>query len=200
MYNWCIEGYTFVEIGRLAESLGFNKKDRDAIFRVQSGKIYVGIIHILASKEQPEKYIHGVHEPIVDQNTFYKMQSLIMRLEQQKRQYNEVTYLKSVILCPEYFKPMTCGKSKGKTKYYWYYECTIHRKSFNLKTAHRKFNEILAEVSFSDSQIEYLKEQVKRKLECRLKDDLELLPDLKIRMASLRHKNGQLRRKVYFRK
>ena len=195
MFNWCIEGYTFAEIRRLAEPLGFNKKGKDAIFRVLSRKIYVGLVHVPATKEEPEKYIHGVHEPIIDQNTFYKVQSLITRPEQQKRQYNELAYLKSVILCPECFKPMTCGKSKGKNKYYWYYECTTHRKSFNLDTAHRKFSEILKEVSFSDSQIQYLKEQVKQKLERRQKDNSELVPDLKIRMAALRHKTDNLEEK-----
>lgn len=118
-----------------------------------------------------------------------------MRPEQEKRQYNEVAYLKSVILYPECFKPMTCGKTKGNTKYYWYYECTTHRKSFNVETAHKKFSEILAEISFSDSQIEYLKEQVKTKLERRMKDDSELLPDLKIRMVALRQKTDNLEEK-----
>ena len=195
MFTWCMEGYTYAEIRRMAEALGFNKKGKDAVFRILNRKVYVGLVQVPASKDQAEKYIYGVHEPIIDEETFYKVQSIINRPAQQRRQYNDIAYLKSVIVCPDCFKPMTCGKSKGKTKYYWYYECTIHRKSFNLDIAHRKFAEILTEISFSDSQIDYLKDQVKKNLDRRLKENKELLPDLKIRIAALNHKIDNLEEK-----
>lgn len=195
IFNWYLEGYSQAEIRRMAEPLGFAKKGKDAIFRVLTTKSYVGLVKIPAYKDEPERYINGVHEPIIDSTTFYRVQTLINRKNEPKLQYNEIAYLKSAIMCPECYKPLTCGKSKGKRKYYWYYECTTHRKSFNVNVAHNTFREILTEMTFTQDQIEYMKVQVKEKLMKKRKEYNDLLPDFTVRRTAALHKMENLEEK-----
>ena len=195
MFNWYLDGYTQAEIKRMAKPLGFTKKGNDCIFRILSRKVYTGLVKIPAYKDDPEKYINGIHQPIVDDKTFYRVQALINRQNQSKSQYNEIAYLKSVLVCPKCFKPLTCGKSKGRNKYYWYYECTTHRKSHSIDVAHEKFNEILSEISFSDSQLEYMKEELRRKSEIRHKENKDRLPDFTVRRTAALHKIENLEEK-----
>src|SRR5690606_41081422 len=190
-----LEGYTRAEITRVIKAEGYSQSGKDAVYRILTNKVYIGLIKINAHNGETEKFVPGIHEPIVSEETFYRAQALFARHNIPRQEYNENAYLKSVVVCPDCFKPMTCGKSKGKNKYYWYYECTTHRKSFNLDIAHKKFAEILTEISFSDSQIDYLKDQVKKNLDRRLKENKELLPDLKIRIAALNHKIDNLEEK-----
>src|SRR5690606_11565140 len=122
-------------------------------------------------------------------------QALLARPNIPRQEYNENAYLKSVVVCPDCLKPMTCGKSKGKNKYYWYYECTTHRKSYNVDVAHSKLNEILSEMSFTEQQIEYMKTEVQRKLHMRRKDQKGRLPDFTVRKTAALHKMDNLEEK-----
>src|SRR5690554_3364084 len=195
IFDLLLEGYTRAEIKRLINAEGYSQSGKDAVYRILTNKVYIGLIKINAHNGEIEKYIPGIHEPIISEDVFFRAQALLIRPNQPRREYNETAYLKQVIVCPECYKPLTCGKSKGKNKYYWYYECTSHRKSYNVDVAHSKLNEILSEMSFTETQIEYMKEEVRKKLEIRRKDQKDRLPDFTIRKTAALHKMENLEEK-----
>lgn len=178
IFAWYLQGYTVAEIKRKSKAIGFPKTGKDNVFRILTNKTYIGLIRIKAYSNEPEKYVKGIHETIITDDDFYRVQSLLSRSELPKRQYNENAYLKQVIVCPECYKPMTCGNSKGKTKSYWYYECTTHRRSYNVDVAHAKFNEILSTITFTENQILYLKSKVRDNLDKEMQKNNSRLPDL----------------------
>src|SRR5690606_27628538 len=195
VFNLFLEGYTRAEITRVIKAEGYSQSGKDAVYRILTNKVYIGLIKINAHNGETEKFVPGIHEPIVSEETFYRAQALLARPNIPRQEYNENAYLKSVVVCPDCFKPMTCGKSKGKNKYYWYYECTTHRKSYNVDVAHSKLNEILSEMSFTEQQIEYMKTEVQRKLQIRRKDQKDRLPDFPVRKTAALHKMDNLEEK-----
>lgn len=195
IFQWCIDGYTIAEIKRMSKEIGFSKTGKDNIHRILTNKIYIGLIKIKAYGTEPEKYVKGIHQTIISDDDFYRVQAIISRPELPKRQYNELAYLKQVIVCQECYKPMTCGKSKGKNKYYWYYECTTHRRSFNVDVAHEKFSQILSNVTFTDNHLLYLKSKVREKLEIELQKNNSRIPDLINNKSILLKKKNNLEEK-----
>jgi site-specific DNA recombinase len=195
IFGWYLQGYTVAEIKRKSKAIGFTKTGKDNVFRILTNKTYIGLIRIKAYNHEPEKYVKGIHETIISDDDFYRVQALLSRTELPKRQYNEAAYLKQVIVCAECYRPMTCGNSKGKTKYYWYYECTTHRRSFNVDVAHAKFNQILSLVTFSENQILYLKSKVRDNLEKEIQKNNQRFPDLVNQKTALLRKKENLEEK-----
>jgi site-specific DNA recombinase len=175
-----LQNYTIAEIERLSKAFGFTKTGKDRIQTLLKNTVYVGLIRMKAYQDEGETFVQGIHEPIIDKDTFYRVQARIARPAIPKRLYNETTYLKGAIVCNECFKPMTSGQSKGRRKYYWYYECysTPHRKSFNADKAHEKFDAILNELDFTDAQLSYLEASVKEKLQKEIDQNLSQIPIL----------------------
>ncbi len=159
MFELYLQNTSFAEIKRIVKKKGFKQKSKDAVFRVLTNITYVGKI---SSKDEngDVKFIPGIHEAIIDSDIFARVKRLIERPNLPKKINNELAYLKSSIVCPECYKPLSCSKSKGRTKYYWYYECGTHRKSFKIENAHEIFDSILDEISFNDLQIEYLRKNI----------------------------------------
>ena len=197
IFNWFLEGYTVAEIKRKAKTIGFNQTGKDSVYRILTNRVYIGLIKIKACEEQSEHYIKGIHTPIIDEDDFYRVQSVLARPELPKRQYNDLAYLKSAIICPECHKPLTCGKSKGRNKYYWYYECSTHRKSYRLETAHNKFDEILSEISFSDDQLQYMEQKIRKNINQELKNNQIRVPNLTKRLSDLQKKKERLEDKYF---
>ena len=189
IFGLYLANYTVAEIERESKAFGFTKTGKDRIQTLLKNTVYVGLIRMKAYQDESEKFVQGIHEPIIDKETFYRVQARIQRPATPKRQYNETAYLKASIVCQECYKPMTCSHSKGRSNYYWYYECTGHRKSFNADKAHEKFDQILKLLDFTDAQLSYLEKSVKEKLQKEIDANLSQIPVL------LRNKSMLLKKK-----
>lgn len=181
--------YSIAEIFRKLKEIGFTKTGKDSIQRMLTNTAYVGLIRLKAYNDENEKFVQGIHEPIIDKETFYRVQAMFTKPVIVRHQYNENAYLKSSIVCPDCYRPLTCSLSKGRSKSYWYYECIDHRKSYNVDAAHNKFNEILTEFDFTDSQLSYLENSVRKKLRKEIHDSIDQVPLL------LNKKNSTLSKK-----
>ena len=195
VFELYLDNYTIAEIDRAIRKLGFHKTGKDAIQTILKNTIYVGLIRLKEHQDEREKFVSGLHEPIIDKDTFYRVQAKIERPKIPSRQYNETAYLKSAIMCQECYKPMTCGHTKGRNQYYWYYQCTSHRRSFNADVAHVKFDAILKELNFTDAQLTYLEESVKLKLQKEMQANLANIPSLLRNKATLSKKKETLEEK-----
>lgn len=195
IFETFIAGSTLSEVRRMAKEKGFPQKGKDAVYRILNNVTYCGKIEVKEYRGIPAHNVPGLHAPIINEETFWRAQALLHRPDLPKRQHNETAYLKGYIHCPHCYRPLTCGKSKGRNKYYWYYECTTHRKSFNMDKAHAAFLAILDELSLTMQQIEKLQQMVKGIIEehiNRTLGDLSALTDkkekLKAKIESLSEK------------
>lgn len=194
IFELYLQNYSYAEIKRILLPKGFNKKSKDAIFRILSNYAYIGHIKVKL-EDKTETYIPGIHESIIEEDVFYRVQALIKREGKEVNKYNDIAYLKSSIVCPICSKPMTCSKSKGRTKYYWYYECADHRKSYNAEKANALFDDILDELSFDQLQLDYLKRNIYDMIIDKYKDGLEDVQVLNKKKAALLAKQDNLEEK-----
>lgn len=191
IFDWFAMGITAAETRRKAKAIGYPQRGKDAIHNILRNPAYCGM---LTHPDGPG-YVEAVHSPIISKELFLSVQVSVKRPELPQRKYNDEAYMKAKINCPECFRPLTCGKSKGKNKYYWYYECTAHRKSYRLDAAHDRFNNILDELSFSEDQIQYMEETVSKMLQAHIKETEGSLPILTAKRAEMLLKKEALEEK-----
>ncbi len=119
--------YTQKEVLKRLKAKGF-KTSKSAFGRMVRNPVYKGYIVLRAFKDEPEQVIKGIHEPLVSETIFDKVQSLIDGGKQQfkvvHKKVNEKFPLKGFVLCPSCQKPLRASSSKGRNSYYSYYHCS----------------------------------------------------------------------------
>lgn len=105
------------------------KVSESSFFEMLRNRFYIGDIFVPAYNNDPDQYVKGLHEPLVDKKLFYQVQE---RLNTKKKK-NEVKivkapkeefYLKSFMECPHCGAPIRASFSSGrKGVKYPYYHC-----------------------------------------------------------------------------
>lgn len=67
-------------------------------------KFYIGKIRVPAYKGEPEYYVNGEHEAIIDEETFYKVQEILdgkrKKTPKLSKAINPDLYLRKFLICP----------------------------------------------------------------------------------------------------
>lgn len=174
MFEMYLNGYSFIEIKKYAYKKGYPHRGNSAVQKVLNNKTYAGYVKCSILND-PLEYAIGKHEAIISDDTFSKVQ-LLMKKPKPRVHENELAFMKQYVVCSECGRPMTCSRSKGRTKYYWYYECPEHRKSFGIVKAHDYFDAILKELTFSNRQIDLLQTNVQKQIQAHIKINHGKLP------------------------
>ncbi|RZJ76759.1 MAG: hypothetical protein EOO45_01215, partial [Flavobacterium sp.] len=97
-----------------------------------------------------------IHPPIISDVDFWRVQKLLKNKRQQKTRENEDFPLRGIIKCP-CGQNLTAGWTTGRKKYYLYYKCVKHP-STNIpgKEMHKKFEEILKNLTLQQHQVTLL--------------------------------------------
>lgn len=86
-------------------------------------KIYISKLSIPAYKGEPEEIVNGLHEPLVDEGTFYRVQDIISGKRQRiVTRVSEEMPLRGFLYCTHDHK-MTGSCSHGHGGNYHYYHC-----------------------------------------------------------------------------
>lgn len=88
--------------------------------------LYVGRIFVPEFKGEEAQVVQGLHEPIVPEDLFNKVQNLLRPSQPQRKLYekeNNVTPLRALIICSKCGGRLTSSASKGRSRYYTYYHC-----------------------------------------------------------------------------
>lgn len=109
-----LSGTPINEIQKRAKEKGFSRNGNSAIRRVLSNSVYAGLIKVVAEKNKPEKYVKGLHIPIINSADFWKVQEKLGNIKPLKTQLRDDFPLRGVLRC-WCGKHMTAGFSKGKT-------------------------------------------------------------------------------------
>lgn len=125
--------------------------------------LYAGLI------KSGDQLLPGKHEPIIDLLTFNQARARFRKESEPRYSINEDVPLRGVLHCA-CGKLMTAGKSKGKTKYYWYYKCSSHL-DLNLSAckAHDQLGEVLDELSLTTEHLQEIKKLAEAKLKTAIK-------------------------------
>ena len=96
------------------------------INRIFLNQAYIGKIKIPAYNNEPEIIVQGIHEPIVREEVFCKVQDFLAvsnRRGKKIRQKNENLPLRNHLKCPECSRNLTGSASKGNGGKFYYYHC-----------------------------------------------------------------------------
>ncbi len=99
---------------------------KDAFYRMLRNIFYIGLIRVPAYKDEPEKIVKGLHEPILDVETFDKVQNILSSKRKHQPKLSKAIdpdlYLRKYIVCPICGHSITgatsTGAAGGKYKYY----------------------------------------------------------------------------------
>jgi DNA invertase Pin-like site-specific DNA recombinase len=106
-------------------------------FDILRNRFYIGEIHVPAYGNDPEQYVQGQHQPLIDKHTFDLVQEVIDRKKKKdpklSKKVDPDLYLRKFLTCPICGAKLTGSKSKGNGGYYHYYHCSHDHKHANYR-------------------------------------------------------------------
>jgi DNA invertase Pin-like site-specific DNA recombinase len=88
---------------------------------------YMGKIRLAKFKDEEARFVDGLHESLISESLFYKVQDA---LDGRKKQYGQPMYvpemlpLRGFLQCPKCTRLLTGSASKGRNDYFYYYHCS----------------------------------------------------------------------------
>ncbi|QJB34927.1 recombinase family protein [Chitinophaga oryzae] len=142
-------------------SLGFPQRGNSSIPRILSNPLYAGLVRVNASNTEEERFVKGLHEPIIPEEQFWRAYEMIQKKRPQKSQPKDEFPLRGLLHSSCCGTPMTAGWTKGRNKYYLYYRCIKHG-NINIPgdLLHEKFGQLLRGLSFTKQQKDLIKKMV----------------------------------------
>jgi len=145
--------------------LGYTVNGNSAVARTLNNGTYAGLVKVGADGKEPERYVQGVHQPIISEELFWLAQEKLGNKRVMKSQPKSEFFLRGIIASPCCWLPMTAGWSKGKQKYYIYYRCVKHS-NVNIPGAkmHATFEKLLEAMNFTKDQVGFIKQRAQSTL------------------------------------
>ena len=102
--------------------------NKDAFYRMLRNIFYTGQVRVPAYKEEPEQIVKGLHDAIIDEETFSKVQNILSGKRKKEPRLGKTIdpdlYLRKFLVCPICGYSMTGATSTGATgRKYKYYNC-----------------------------------------------------------------------------
>ncbi len=158
-----LNNLSFKEVANVARRHGYKQTGNSAIKLILQNNLYAGLIRVPGTSKQGPKLIPGLHVAIVSEQDYWLAQEKMYGPVKNVNDREEVP-LRGVLRCWCGAK-MTAGNSKSRSgKYYWYYLCSTHRQNFNANRLHMQFEEMLSSLTFSESQLQKLKDLISKKV------------------------------------
>lgn len=117
--------YDKEELRRIMNKKGL-KVSKSQFPRLLENVVYAGKVFIPEFKDEDAEVIQGLHEAIVPEELFEKVQRLLKSKNNHRKLYeklNDETPLRALITCSQCGGKLTSSSSKGRSKYYTYYHC-----------------------------------------------------------------------------
>ena len=100
---------------------------RGTFFKILHNRFYKGEIRVPAYKGEPEQIVKGLHEPIIDAETFDKVQDILNGKRKSEPKLSKAIdpdlFLRKYIVCPICGHSITGATSTGVGGKYKYYNC-----------------------------------------------------------------------------
>lgn len=183
IFSMYILGSSIQEIHTTAKRAGLKLSGHSAIQNILKNCVYAGLIYVPAYKKDPARHVKGIHEGIIQEHDWWRVQRRLGNVRQ-KLVLNDDVPLRGILKC-QCDKYYTAGNSKSHTgKYYWYYKCNDHpRVNLSANKLHQQFDEVLHYLSLSDLHIEYLHKEAETEMHTQLTDREKKIAALKKELA-----------------
>jgi site-specific DNA recombinase len=153
IFQQFINGVSIKEVRRYATKMGCQRQGHSSLLKMLNNPLYAGLIRLPAFEGKPERYVKALHEPIIPESVFWLAYEIIKGRPGQKARPRAEFPLRGIVRC-DCGAHMTAAYSKGKKKYYLYYQCTKERgRNFRGEILHEKMELVLHALSFTDGQI-----------------------------------------------
>lgn len=135
----------FKEVGKGVESADAIRKHlcpdmaRSSYMQMLHNILYIGKIRVPARGDEIERIVDGEHQPLVDEETFYRVQDLIEGRNRRKhtlvkgKKPHPDFYLRGYVVCPMCGRPITASFSKGNGGKYPYYHCMCSPRHYSVR-------------------------------------------------------------------
>ena len=133
-------------------------------FNILRNRFYAGYVHVPAYHDDPEQYVKGVHEAIIDEKVFDRVQDIINgpRKKQPKltKAVKPELYLRRFLVCPVCGHSITGAFSKGNGGLYPYYFCNNKHRHLNIRAekVNESFVEFISTLTPNDGILELYNE------------------------------------------
>lgn len=88
---------------------------------------YMGKIKVPAHGDEPMQIVDGLHEPLIDEDTFYQVQDVLAgkrkKIPKMTQTSNPILFLRKFLICPICGHSITGATSTGNGGKYTYYHC-----------------------------------------------------------------------------
>lgn len=166
-----LSGTPLNEIVKHVRKLGFAQKGNSAMQRILTNRVYIGMLHVKAFKENAEEWVQGIHTPIIDNATFHIVQSK-MRKGNPVQLINDDFPLRGTVLC-HCGVPLTGAPSRGRWGgYYNYYKCKVSgHNNVSATFAHKQLHQVWQHMSLSSNIITAVKSNSEKMIAQTLKEN-----------------------------
>ena len=156
----------FKEVAEGIESAASIKKrlmpkvSKSNFYKMLRNKFYVGRIKVAEFMNYPETEVTGLHEPLIDYDTFLAVQNILDGKNRKKPKLSKVNnpnlYLRKYLICPVCGHRLTGGTSKGNGGHYDYYYCNKDHKHIKIRAdkANSLFNQYISSLKPNDAYVE----------------------------------------------
>lgn len=185
-------GYTVDEVRRRLNKKGLNCSKNNFWHRLKN-PVYCGKIAIKSYKDEPEEIVIGIHEPIVSEELFNKVQNVLehkKKIGMKPKAKSDFLPLRGFLVCPVCGRNWTGSASRGVGGRYYYYHCQDGCKErVKTDTVHNSFSEWLDGFSFkpeiADLYLQIVEETFKKEDNVREKEIQKLKKEIDEVTASL---------------
>lgn len=196
IYRRFLAGETIAALKKIAKKLEYTVQGKSNITNLLKNPTYGGLVRVPEYYDTPEHLVKGIHQGIVSQDDWYKVQALLAGKKAINRTIiNDQVPLRGKLLC---FcgKHLTAGNSKGRKQYYWYYKCNDH-KNINLPAGklHQQMDEINKELSLPQGHIQALQKKLIDKIHAQGAQSQEKLQQYQDNLRELAKKLDNLEEK-----
>ncbi len=123
---------------------------RSKISRVLRNEIYAGVIRVPAYKNEPEQLVNGLHQPLIDRDTYSKIQFVLdanKNFKHKKNKLDDHLPLRGFLKCTKCGRNLTGSRSTSHTgNKHSYYHCNPRKgcnERIRVKDAHLAFDDLL---------------------------------------------------------
>ncbi len=164
--------------------------------RILRSPIYIGKIVVPKLDSEPEMIIEGVHQGIVSESLFNKVQLILSGNRKQKNkniEHNELPLI-GFLTCSCCGSVMTGSRSRGHNGgRYYYYHCGVPcKKRYPAGNLNEIIEELIGMVNFPEEQIELFKKIITDKIEGGNEQSRLDAKTLKIKLNQLREQEERL--------
>ena len=126
-----------VEVPTVIKRKYYPELSDSSFFDMLRNRFYVGDIYVPAYGDDPEQYVKGLHQPLIDRHTFDQVQDIIDGKKKETPKMGKSVipelYLRKFLVCPVCGCKLTGSRSKGNGGDYYYYHCSNDHKHGNFR-------------------------------------------------------------------